>query len=92
VAWSLIGIGAWIGSELVVGFIFGVIHAIGIELWGWPERSPGLSLLTYVLALVAALVSVSVVSRILTSKQREEALPVPPLPPTFQNSEPRTID
>ena len=91
-AWTLIGIGAWIGSELLVGFVFGIIQAIGIEFWGWPERSSGLNILTYVLALVAGLASVSVVSRILTSKPRDEALPVPPMPPTFQNSESRTLD
>src|SRR4030095_10494697 len=90
--WSLIAMGAWIGSELLVRFIFGIVQAIGIELWGWPERSSGLNLLAYVLALIAALTSVSVVSRILTGKQRDEALPAPPLPPSFLNSEPKTLD
>lgn len=48
-AWSLIAIGAWIGSELFVGLIYGLIQAIGIEFWGWPEN-PGLSLAAYVCA------------------------------------------
>ena len=78
IAWSLIGIGSWIGAELVVGFTFGLFYGIGVELWGWPPRSQGLSLLVYLLALVAALVSVTMVSRILTRKPREEVSPPPP--------------
>lgn len=83
-AWSLLGVGAWIGSELLVGFVFGIIQAIGIEVWGWPERSTGLTALAYVLALAAAIISVTVVSRILTGKRREAVLPEPPPPPNFQ--------
>lgn len=91
-AWSLMGIGAWIGSELLVGFTFGVIHAIGIEVWGWPERSSGLNFLAYVLALAAALISVFLVSRVLTNKPREEVFPTPPLPPQFHSSETEKLD
>ncbi len=91
-AWTLIGIGAWIGSELFVGFAFGVIHTIGVEVWGWSEQSSGLNVLTYVFALGAALISVTVVSRVLTSKPREELLPTPPLPPDFHSSETQRVD
>ena len=87
IAWSLIGIGAWLGAEIVVGISVGLVHAIGVELWGWPSRSPGLNWLAYVLALVAALVSVTIVSGILTRKPREESLLPPPPPPTFQGPE-----
>ncbi len=90
--WSLIGIGAWIGGEIAAGFAVGLIHAIGIELWGWPERSPGFSALTYILALAGALISVSIVSRILTGKTREKSFPAPPPPPEFQTSEPKHVE
>src|SRR3977135_846226 len=82
-AWSLIGIGAWIGAELIVGFALGVVHAVGILMWGWPRQSQGFGILTYVLALVAALISVTVVSRILMRKSREESFELPPPPPEF---------
>ncbi len=85
--WSLIGIGAWITAEVAVVFAVGVVHAIGILAWGWPPQSPGFSILTYVLALVAALISVTVVSRILTRKSREESFQLPPPPPEFPPSE-----
>jgi hypothetical protein len=80
-AWSLIGIGAWIGAELVVVFTISLIYALGTEIWGWPERGSSFSLSIYVLALLAALISVTVVSRILTRKPREESFPSPPPPP-----------
>jgi hypothetical protein len=91
--WSLIGIGAWIGGELVAGFAAGLIHGIGIMLWGWPVRSPGFSALTYILALAGALISVTIVSRILAGKSTEESFPSPPPPPEFhQTSEPLHVD
>ena len=84
VAWTLIGIGAWIGAELFVGMAIGVVHGIGVAVWGWPTQSSGISFLTYILALVAALLSVTVVSRILTNKRSEDELPTPPAPPDFR--------
>lgn len=83
-AWSLLGIGAWIGSEIVVIFTFAIAYQIGVELWEWPEPEPsGLRLLSYILALLAALASATVVSRILMSKSKHQILPAPPPPPTF---------
>ena len=86
-AWSFMGIAAWIGGEIVVGLLIGLIHGLGIVLWGWPERSPGFSALTYVLALGGALISVTIVSRILTGRPNEESFPSPPPPPEFQTPE-----
>ncbi|SRR5258708_39109795 len=85
--WSLIGAGAWIAAEITVGFAVGLLHAVGILLWGWPRQSPGLSILTYILALSAALISVTIVSRILTHRPREQTVRLPPPPPDFQTSE-----
>ena len=90
-AWSLIAIGAWIGSELFVGVIYGTIQAIGIEFWGWPEH-PGLSLVAYVCALGAAIISLYIVTRVLRNKPREQVLPTPPLPPNFHSSERQKLD
>jgi|SRR5882672_279683 len=86
-AWSLIGVASWIAAEVFVGFMFGVVYGIGVELWGWPTRSPGLNLLAYVLALAGALGAVTLVSRLLTRKPREESFLPPPPPPTFQDPE-----
>jgi uncharacterized integral membrane protein len=67
-AWTLIAVGTWISVELFVGFAIGIVHGIGVALWGWPVESPGIGVLTYILALVAALLSVSLVSRVLRNK------------------------
>ena len=85
VKWTLIAIGAWIGAELFVGFAIGLIYGIGVILWGWPAQSQGVNILTYVLALVAALVSVTLVSRFLRNKPTDDELPVPPPPPQFRS-------
>jgi len=90
--WTLMAIGAWLGSEVLVGVIFGLIHVIGEEVWGWPQQPLGFNPLVYIVSLVAALMSFSVVSRILTNKPREEILPSPPPPPDFQSSEFQKLD
>lgn len=84
VAWSLFGIGAWIGAEVVVIFAGGLLYGIGIFMFGWSEDIPtGVQLLLYVLALAAALGSVSIMRRILQSRSSEKFEPLPPPPPTF---------
>jgi hypothetical protein len=75
--WSLIGIAAWIGGELLVAVVLGVFYAVGVELWGWPEKEPALfTLLLYVSALAAAVGGVALARRVLTS--RKEFPPPPP--------------
>lgn len=86
VTWSLMGIGAWIGAELFVGLGMGILHGVGITLWGWPLHWQAYSIVTYILALVGALISVTIVSRILSNKTAHESFPVPPPPPDFHNS------
>jgi hypothetical protein len=84
VAWSLIGIGAWIGAELVVGLGVGVLYGIGIFVFGWAEEIPaGVQFLIYLVALGAAIGSVTIVHRILQSRPRERYEPLPPPPPAF---------
>lgn len=76
--WSLIGIAAWIGAELVVAVGLGIFYGVGMALWGWPEKEPAIfTLLLYVAALCAAIGSVTLVRHIL-SNQKEFPPPPPP--------------
>ena len=41
-AWSLLGVAAWIGAELAVAFGFGVAYGLGSIFLGWePEMTVG---------------------------------------------------
>ena len=85
VAWSLIGIGAWLGAEIVVIFGIGVTYGIiSIMTEGdvSAEFPPALRLLTYVLGLGAAIGSFLLTKRFLTSRPRAAFEPPPP-PPSF---------
>jgi uncharacterized membrane protein len=84
--WSLIGIAAWVGAEFAVALGIGLIYGLTAFFMGWPDEVPvGLRLLTYILALVAAILSVTLVKRILSSKDTNQTLPLPPAPPSFQD-------
>ena len=84
VAWSLIGIGAWLGAEFFVLFSFGVTYGIVSLLTesdgrGLPKRMPlELRGLAYLLALGAAIISFLLTKRFLTSRRRSELYPPPP--------------
>jgi hypothetical protein len=79
VGWSLAAIAAWIGSELLVIFVYQVIHEIGVNQWGWSEKDPGgLLVLIYPLALGAAILGVTIIRRVLGSMPATEQLPPPP--------------
>ena len=83
-AWSLIAVGAWLGTEFLVLFAAGLAYGIGSILFGWSENiPPGVTLLLYVIALLAALGSVTIVRRILSAKGAERYEPLPPPPPEF---------
>jgi hypothetical protein len=83
VGWSAIAIGAWIGSELVVIFVYSFIYAIGEAQWGWPEPPPeSLKYLIYVLALLAAILGASIARRVLRSMPVNQPV-YPPPPPQF---------
>jgi hypothetical protein len=91
VAWSLLGIAAWVGAEFVVMLGAGIIYGLGSIFLGWEEEMPaGVRILSYVLALAAALGGVALVRRILSSKSPDHpgspdrfATPPPP-PPEFK--------
>jgi hypothetical protein len=82
VAWSLIAIVLWIGTEVVVLFAIGVIYAIVALLFGWGEDIPaGLRLIAYIIALLAALTSAWVLQKYLLGSP-QKIMPPPP-PPMF---------
>ena len=86
-AWSLIGIGAWIGAEVLVVFGGGLLYGTGMFLFGWSEDIPaGVQLLLYLVALGAAIGSVTIVRRILQSRSQEKSEPLPPPPPAFSQN------
>ncbi|HKS28844.1 MAG TPA: hypothetical protein VJS44_13550 [Pyrinomonadaceae bacterium] len=83
-AWSLIGIAAWLGAEIIVIMTFVLIYEIGVVLMGWPEEMPALPRLAmYVAAIAAAIGGVTIAKRILSSKSRDNSFPMPPPPPQF---------
>ncbi len=83
--WAAICGGTFIGVQLLVGIGFGVIIALGIELWGW---SDGLyDKLSWAISLVAVVISVAalyLLFRFLDRVPKEESnVAPPPPPPTF---------
>lgn len=90
VKWSLLGIAAWFGGEILVGGGFGLFYVLGMEFLGWPEEPPaGVMLLLYVAALAAAIGSFMIVRRVLQAKSAHALDPTnpllqpPPPPPQF---------
>jgi hypothetical protein len=84
--WSLLGIGVWIGTEIVIIFGFSILYGLGAAIFDLPLPVPaGARLGVYILALVAALGSVTLVSRRLTRSPKEIEFPVPPPPPDFRS-------
>ena len=82
--WSLIGIGVWLFTEffVAVALVFG--YAIAAAALDWPEEFPaGFRFLAYIVSLVAALVSVSLVRRRLLATPPASLYNSPPPPPTF---------
>lgn len=85
-AWSLMGIAAWIGGEFVVAVILGLVYGLGSAILGWPGKPPGLFVLfSYVATIGAAIGSLTLVRRVLSNKSRDkDSFPLPPPPPRFE--------
>ena len=87
VKWSLLGIAAWIGGEVLVALGFGIAYGVGAIFFGWPEQpGTGANVLLYVVALAAAIGSFALVRRILYSMSAhptnaDDRLFTPPPPP-----------
>ena len=83
-AWILIGIGTWIGAEILVIVTLTFIYQIGVATADWSEPEPaGLRFVTYLLGLVAALLAVTGLTRLLESKRPSQYQPPPP--PSFSD-------
>lgn len=68
--WSLAAIGAWIGAELVVGFVVGLLWVL-LSQSGFTPRGNGvaiLSILYYLLMISAAAMGATLVIRQLRKK------------------------
>ncbi len=84
VAWSLIGIGSWLGAEIIVGLALGIGYGICSVVFGWPQEPPtGFVLLSYVVVLGAAIGGVTIARHILASKPTHDSVMLPPPPPRF---------
>ena len=82
--WSLIGVGVWLFTEffVAVALVFG--YAIAAAALDWPEQiSAGFRFLAYIVSLVAALISVSLVRRRLLATPPASLYNSPPPPPSF---------
>jgi len=85
VAWSILGIAAWLGAEIAVGLGVGIIYVIVTVVQGGKieeDLPTGITVLSYVLALGAAIGSFLLVKKILSTRAIPQYDP-PPLPPKF---------
>jgi hypothetical protein len=84
--WSLLGIGVWIGTEFVIVLGFNILYGLGAAILDWPLPVPaGARFGVYILALIAALGSVTLLSRRLTRVPKDVEFPSPPPPPDFHS-------
>ena len=85
VAWSILGIAAWLGAEIAVGLGISIVYVIVTLAQGGQieeDLPAGVTILSYVLALGAAIGSFLIVKKILSSRPKPAYDP-PPLPPQF---------
>jgi ABC-type multidrug transport system permease subunit len=84
-AWSIAGILAWLGAEIAVVFGIVIVYMIVTVVQGGPieeEIPTGVTIVSYVLALGAAIGSFLIVKKILSSRPIPANEPPPP-PPKF---------
>lgn len=83
-AWSLIGIAAWLGAEITVLLLIGVVYGFAALFLDWPLKIPvGLRFISYFIALTVAIISVILVKNYLISTSQGRSFPSPPPPPQF---------
>ena len=67
--WALAAIGAWLGMEVLINVVWGVLSAFGLALWDWSESSVRTAtFVVYVVGLIGGMVSADLVRRRLTAK------------------------
>ena len=82
--WAAIAGGVFIGTQIVVGLGFGILLAIGQEIWAWDDAVlDSYSVVISILALVLSLVALWLVFRFLDKRPIEAMDSAPPPPPTF---------
>jgi hypothetical protein len=87
VVWSLIGIGVWVFAQTVVAFVLTIgyeIAALGLDRP--KDWRPLFRLVTYLISLSAAVISVLLVRRRLLATPQASFYHRPPPPPTFRQS------
>lgn len=84
-AWTLIGIATWLGTEIAALLLIRLIYGFVALFLDWSPRVPvGLRLLNYIIAVSAAIISLLLVKKYLVSTSRHRSyLSHPPLPPQF---------
>lgn len=73
--WWALAVSAWVGLETIIVLVVGLIHAAGVELWGWPadEYKVGIVGFGYIFALICgALAGSFVVSRLEKTPAKEK--------------------
>lgn len=87
VAWSLIGIGVWVFVQFVVAFVLTIGYEIASVALDRPaDARPLFRLVTYLISLTAAVISVLLVRRRLLATPQASFYHSPPPPPTFRQS------
>jgi hypothetical protein len=83
--WAAISGGVFIGIQLLVGLAYGVLLAIGQELWGWDDSvySNGASVFVSLAAIVLSIIGLMIVFRFLDRVPEDPPMAEPPPPPTF---------
>ncbi len=82
--WALITAGIFIGTQFLVALSIGLFLALGVEIFGWSEAVyDEFNFLITAVSIVASFGSVWLIFRYLDKIPEEEAISLPPPPPTF---------
>ncbi|MEO5860281.1 MAG: hypothetical protein ABIR33_15195 [Pyrinomonadaceae bacterium] len=86
--WAFIGVGVYIGVQLLIGVAAGVLILIGIALFGWSESAfTAYELPINIVAIIGALAATWGLMKFLDRMPNEEYAAPPPPPPTFSYEE-----
>ena len=91
--WGAICGGAFIGVQFFVALAIGITIGIGIELFGWSETLyEDLEWVITIVAVAASVVALWLLFKFLDRMPAEQAVDIPPPPPTFEPDEPVVKD